>query len=55
MYLAHDLKTPLSSVIGYLNLLQDEDKLPEELKAKYLGIALSKAERLEDLINEFLK
>lgn len=55
MYLAHDLKTPLSSVIGYLNLLQDEDKLPEELKAKYLGIALSKAERLEDLINEFFE
>ena len=55
MYLAHDLKTPLSSVIGYLNLLQDEDKLPDELKVKYLRIALSKAERLEDLINEFFE
>lgn len=55
MYLAHDLKTPLSSVIGYLNLLQDEDKLPDELKTKYLKIALSKAERLEDLINEFFE
>ncbi len=53
VYLAHDLKTPLTSVIGYLTLLHDEDKISPELQAKYLGIALDKAERLEDLINEF--
>ena len=53
VYLAHDLKTPLTSVIGYLTLLRDEDKISPELQAKYLGIALDKAERLEDLINEF--
>ena len=29
VYLAHDLKTPLTSVIGYLSLLQDERDLPE--------------------------
>lgn len=55
MYLAHDLKTPLASVIGYLNLLQDEKELPEELRERYLGITLDKAERLEDLINEFFE
>ncbi len=55
VYLAHDLKTPLASVIGYLNLLQDEKELPDNLRERYLGIALNKAERLEDLINEFLK
>lgn len=53
VYLAHDLKTPLTSVIGYLNLLQDEKEISEELREKYLGISLEKAERLEDLINEF--
>ncbi len=55
MYLAHDLKTPLASAIGCLNLLRDEGQLPEELREKYLSIALAKAERLEDLINEFLE
>ena len=53
MYVAHDLKTPLTSVIGYLTLLTDEKDISEELKQKYLKIALSKAERLEDLTNEF--
>lgn len=55
MYLAHDLKTPLASVIGYLDLLRDAGELPEELRAKYLAIALGKAQRLEDLINDFFE
>ena len=53
VYLAHDLKTPLTSVIGYLTLLRDEPQLSPELRARYTHIALEKAERLEDLINEF--
>ena len=53
VYLAHDLKTPLTSVIGYLTLLRDEPQISPELRARYTGIALDKAERLEDLINEF--
>ncbi len=53
VYLAHDLKTPLTSVIGYLTLLRDEPQVSPELRAKYTGIALDKAERLETLINEF--
>ena len=56
MYLAHDLKTPLSSVIGYLTLLHDdEQQISQELREKYLSISLDKAERLEDLINEFFE
>ncbi len=55
MYLAHDLKTPLASVIGYLNLLRDEEKISDELREKYLSVSLDKAERLEDLINEFFE
>ena len=53
VYLAHDLKTPLTSVIGYLNLLQDQKEIKEEERKKYLSISLKKAERLEELINEF--
>lgn len=53
VYLAHDLKTPLTSVIGYLPLLRDEPQISEEFRTRYTGIALDKAERLEQLINEF--
>ena len=52
-YLAHDLKTPLASVIGYLCLLNEAPDMPEAQKEKYTGIALQKAYRLEELINEF--
>lgn len=52
-YLAHDLKTPLTSVIGYLSLLEEAPDMPAEQKAKYAHIALEKALRLESLINEF--
>lgn len=53
VYLAHDLKTPLTSVIGYLSLLAEVPDMPVEQKAKYTNIALDKAQRLEKLINEF--
>ncbi len=55
MYLAHDLKTPLTSVIGYLSLLNDEPELPAHLREHYTRVALEKAERLEELINEFFE
>lgn len=53
MYMAHDLKTPLTSVIGYLSLVCNEPTIPMDIKEKYMGIALRKSYRLEDLINEF--
>lgn len=55
MYLAHDLKTPLASVIGYLQLLRDEPALPEEARTRYLTTTLRKAERLDALTNEFFE
>ena len=54
-YLAHDLKTPLASVIGYLCLLDENPNLPAELREQYTGITLEKAYRLEQLINEFFE
>ena len=55
VYLAHDLKTPLTSVMGYLELLQDEPELPEETRQHYIQVIARKTERLEDLINEFFE
>ncbi|OUP08925.1 HAMP domain-containing sensor histidine kinase [Collinsella sp. An2] len=52
-YLAHDLKTPLTSVIGYLSLLDEIPEMPMEQRCRYVGITLDKARRLERLINEF--
>ena len=52
-YLAHDLKTPLTSVIGYLSLLDEVPDMPEAQRARYTGVALNKACRLERLVNEF--
>lgn len=53
VFLAHDLKTPLTSVIGYLNLMVDQPDLAPDQRAKYTGVALEKALRLEELISEF--
>lgn len=55
VYLAHDLKTPLTSVLGYLTLLRDEEEISPQLQKKYIEIATGKAQRLEDLINEFFE
>lgn len=54
-YLAHDLKTPLASVVAYLNLLDESPELSAAQRAKYIGIALDKACRLEQLIGEFFE
>lgn len=55
VYLAHDLKTPLTSIIGYLTLLRDEPQISGDLRERYTGIALDKSARLENLINEFFE
>lgn len=55
MYLAHDLKTPLTSIIGYLNLLVDMPFLSPEEKLKYIELVLDKAYNLENLINEIFE
>ena len=55
VYLAHDLNTPLTSVVGYLTLLREQPDLSPEMRARYTGVALDKALRLEELINEFFE
>lgn len=53
VYLAHDLKTPIASMIGYLTLLRDEKQITPELHQHYVEVIMNNAERLDDLINEF--
>ena len=52
VYLAHDIKTPLTSMIGYLSILNVMDDMPKKQQEKYIKIALDKSYRLEELINE---
>lgn len=54
-YLAHDMRTPLASIIGYLSLLDEVPEMPRQQRAKYVGITLEKACRLEQLIEEFFE
>lgn len=55
MYLAHDIRTPLTSIIGYLRLLEQIPDLPDEEKEKYVHISLEKTYRLEKMISEFFE
>jgi len=55
MYMAHDLKTPLTSIIGYLTLLTQEKEISKSLQEKYTQIALDKSLRVEELINQFFE
>ena len=49
---AHDLRTPLTSIIGYLELLAGNTRIPADMQHKYIEIAYGKARRLEKLIED---
>lgn len=49
---AHDLRTPLTSIIGYLELLSNGASLSSEMQKKYIDIVYIKAKRLEKLIED---
>lgn len=49
---AHDLRTPLTSIIGYLELLSGDTPMTPEMQKKYINIAYIKAKRLEKLIED---
>ena len=55
MYLAHDIRTPLTSVIGYLSLLEEKPDMPISERMKNVRIALDKSYRLEKMVNEFFE
>lgn len=49
---AHDLRTPLTSIIGYLELVSDQNKLTPDVRQKYIEVAYNKSKRLEKLIED---
>lgn len=53
--LAHDLRTPLTSVVGYLGLVLQDDGLTEDQKKHFTNIAFTKSKRLEKLIDELFE
>ena len=52
MNVAHDLRTPLTSIIGYIDIVNNMPDLSEKQRSEYLKITWEKARKLEKLINE---
>lgn len=51
---SHDLKTPLTSIINYIDLL-DRDSISEENRKKYLEILKERSFRLKNLIEDLFE
>lgn len=54
-YLAHDIRTPLTSIVGYLTLLAEAPDMPETQRARYAQVALDRSYRLEAMMEEFFE
>lgn len=55
VYLAHDIRTPLTSVLGYLELLAENPDLPPQNRQKFTATALRKAQRMQALVEELFE
>ena len=51
---SHELKTPLVSIKGFLETINDQAKDDIEAQKKFIPIMLDQAERMENLINDLL-
>lgn len=52
---AHDLRTPLTTIVGYLELIKDDTALSKEDVHKYSGIAYEKSIRLEEMMDDLFE
>jgi len=52
--MSHDLRTPLTSILGYIQMAEEDDVTSDE-KKELLSIANKRAKRLETLINHFFE
>lgn len=53
--LSHDVRTPLTALMGYLEVLQEDGSLTPEQRGKYLSLCQGKAEKLRELTNELFQ
>lgn len=51
--ISHDFRTPLTSMLGYIEMLKDDKNLSGDEKTKYLEVVSNKGETLRNLIEEF--
>ena len=52
---AHDLRTPLTTIVGYLELIKDDSALSKEDAHKYSGIAYEKSIRLQEMMDDLFE
>lgn len=52
--ISHDIRTPLTSIFGYIQLLEAEPITPEE-KLEYVTIVKNRTRRLQALLNDFFE
>jgi signal transduction histidine kinase len=52
---SHDLRTPLTSIKGYLGLIKEKRYMQEEQLQEFIDIAYNKSEKLEILINDLFE
>ena len=50
--ISHDVRTPLTTLIGYLDILGESEYLTPTQQQEYLGVCRQKAEKLRELTNE---
>ncbi|KAJ50974.1 signal transduction histidine kinase [Clostridium tetanomorphum] len=53
--ISHDLRTPLTSLLGYIEFMKDNKNLSEEEREEYIDIIQNKGENLRSLMNEFFQ
>lgn len=52
--ISHDIRTPLTSIFGYIQLLESDRLAPEE-RAEYVAIVKNRTKRLQALLNDFFE
>ncbi|WP_440897084.1 sensor histidine kinase [Amphibacillus sp. Q70] len=53
--MSHDLKTPLTSLLGYVQALREDTTLTETERQRFLQITYQKGQKLQSLLNDFFE